>query len=146
MSLFDLVYVLAFAIGLIVSLAFVGKVIVPLGERFNQTGNFSWFPDPNPAMSIVMNGIPFMVIGMGIGSVILALLIPAHPIFFPLSLIFAVFLLFINLVFQNFIESFVAQFPYLSEYPLLTWFLNNFGYIFFVLTLVILSVMYLVRR
>lgn len=145
MSLFDLPFLTASLLFLIIVIPLLYFVFNNLFSALAQTGHFEWLPSMDFAR-ILINAIPFLIIGFGFGSILLAFLIPTHPIFLPFAIIFALFCLFFNLVAMELITQFVQNFPFLSDFPIVTWFLQRFGIIFFIITIGIISVMYLVRR
>ncbi len=97
------------------------------------------------AQDILISSIPFIFFSLGIGAIILAFLIPAHPIFFPLSIILLSIFVVLSVIFKDLIYTFLTSEPFFSianNYPLLGFVVNNLPFLIAVFGFILIIVMY----
>jgi hypothetical protein len=94
---------------------------------------------------ILISSIPFIFFSLGISAIILAFLIPAHPVFFPLSIILLSIFVLLSTVFRDVIYTFLTTEPFLSianNYPMLGFIVSNLPYFIAVFGFILIIVMY----
>lgn len=149
-SILDLTVIIAIMVGAVI----LGLIYFKLYNGFSDIF-LTMFPTDtvqqhiwsagNNAMATFMNMIPFLIIGSGIAVIVLAFLIPAHPIFVPLSIIVWIIYIVIAIIFSNFVWAFVNNADLIAianQYPLVLMIVQNFPIIIAVFGMVIIIVMY----
>lgn len=97
------------------------------------------------AFNIGINMIPFVMIGSGIGAIVLAFLIPSHPVFLPLSIIALVIFMALSVVFSNVLYDFLNSSMLVgiaNQYSLVVSIVKFLPHIITVFGVVIIIVMY----
>jgi len=95
--------------------------------------------------NILLNSIPFIVIGSGVGAIVLAFLIPSHPVFLPISIILLAFFVILSVVFSNFLWEFLNAQQIIvmaNKFPLVASIVQYLPYIIVVFGIVLIIVMY----
>jgi len=94
---------------------------------------------------ILVSSIPFIFFGLGISAIILAFLIPAHPIFFPLSIILLSIFVLLSTMFKDLIYTFLTSDPFFTianNYTLLGFIVTNLPYFIAIFGFILIIVMY----
>lgn len=97
------------------------------------------------AFNIQINAIPLLIFASGIGSIILAFLIPTHPVFMPISIILLGFFIITSFFFKNFVYVFLTSNQMIelsNSYPLIANTVNNLHLIIGIIGFLIIIVMY----
>ena len=95
--------------------------------------------------NIFVNAIPFAILTSGIGAIILAFLIPSHPIFLPVSIIMLTIFIVLSTIFSNFLWEFLNASPLVSianQYPLVVNIVRYLPYIIGIIGTILIIVMY----
>jgi hypothetical protein len=95
--------------------------------------------------NVLLNSIPFIIIGSGIGSIVLAFLIPSHPIFLPISILALALFVILSTAFTNFLWEFLnAQeiVDIANQFPLIANIVQYLPYIIAVFGFILIIVMY----
>jgi hypothetical protein len=95
--------------------------------------------------NVLIGAIPFVIIGSGIGAIVLAFLIPAHPIFLPISIIALGMFVFLSVVFSNILWEFLNSAVIIdiaNKFPLLVSVVQYMPYIIGVIGTILIIVMY----
>ena len=149
MSVVDLVGILAFTTAII----FISFIVFNL---YNEFSNNLLEVIDNPrvqnitargreAYDVLVSSIPFIFFGLGISAIILAFLIPSHPVFFPLSIILLSIFILLSTVFKDLIYTFLTSEPFFAianNYPLLGFVVNNLPYLIAIFGFILIIVMY----
>lgn len=94
---------------------------------------------------ILINAIPIIIFASGIGSIILAFLIPTHPVFMPISIFLLVFFIITSFFFKTFVYNFISsnQISGISgSYPILVNIINYLPLIIGSFGFILIIVMY----
>jgi hypothetical protein len=94
---------------------------------------------------ILVSSIPFLFFALGISAIILAFLIPSHPVFFPLSIILLSIFVLLSTMFKDITYTFLTTEPFLSianNYPTLGFVINNLPYFIAIFGFILIIVMY----
>jgi hypothetical protein len=94
---------------------------------------------------IFVSSIPFIFFSLGIAAIILAFLIPSHPVFFPLSIIVLAVFVVLSVMFKDVIYTFLTTEPFFSianNYPMLGFIVNNLPYLIAIFGFILIIVMY----
>jgi hypothetical protein len=149
MSVVDLVGILVFTTA-IIFLSFIAF------KLYNEFSNSLLGIIDNPrvqnitaqgeaAYDILISSIPFIFFGLGISAIILAFLIPTHPVFFPLSIILLSIFILLSTVFKDIIYTFLTSEPFFAianNYQFLGFVVNNLPYLIAVFGFILIIVMY----
>jgi len=95
--------------------------------------------------NVLLSSIPFIIIGSGIGAIVLAFLIPSHPIFLPISILALAIFVILSTVFSNFLWEFLNSQPIIAianQFPLIASIVQYFPYIIAVFGTLLIIVMY----
>jgi len=82
---------------------------------------------------------------LGISAIILAFLIPSHPVFFPLSIILLSVFILLSTMFKDVIYAFLTSDPFFSianNYPTLGFIIDNLPYFIAIFGFILIIVMY----
>jgi len=95
--------------------------------------------------SVLLSAIPLIIIGAGIGAIILAFLIPSHPIFLPISILALAIFIVLSTVFSNFLFEFLSSTAIIdiaNKFPLIASMVQYLPYVIAVFGAILIIVMY----
>jgi len=95
--------------------------------------------------NILMNSIGIITISAGIGAIVLAFLIPSHPVFLPISILALLLFIILSTVFSNFLWEFLNStfiVAIANQFPLIASIVKYLPYIIAVFGFVLIIVMY----
>jgi ABC-type bacteriocin/lantibiotic exporter with double-glycine peptidase domain len=148
-SILDLAGVLLIVVGLVIGGFLAFKFYSEFKEKYSQmplsTTEQTILNKGTAVYNVLLNSIPFIVIGSGIGAIILAFLIPSHPIFLPVSILALAIFIILSVVFSNFVWEFLNSQQIVgmaNQYPLLVNVVQYLPYIIAVFGIVLIIVMY----
>lgn len=104
-SLSDLPVMLTILLLLVVTLGIIYYIFSQIYAGFLTTGIPGLDTSPmlkaKLAIKIIFDSIPFLFLGMGLAAIIMAFMIPTHPIFAPISFLVLAFYVIISSIFSN---------------------------------------------
>jgi len=148
-SILDLAGILFLVCGLIIGGFLSFKFYSAFKEKYSQMPMSETeqkiLDKGTTSYNVLLGSIPFIIIGSGIGSIVLAFLIPSHPIFLPISIIALAIFTVLSTVFSNFLWEFLNAQPIVTianQYPLIASIVQYLPYIITVFGIVLIIVMY----
>ena len=147
LDLFSIIFIFSF---IVVSLFLVFKVFEGIKNNIKIENEIesNFISKTSTSFNIFVNSIPIVVTAAGVGSIILAFMIPTHPVFLPASVLLLVFFIVVSTTMKTFVFTFLSseQMASLSnQFPFLASFLNNFPLVIGVVGFLIIIVMYFKR-
>lgn len=149
-SILDLAGIIFLVCGMIVSGFIITKFYFSFKEAYLNTTNPTQtekeiLSKGETVSKVFLGAIPFIVIGSGIGAIVLAFLIPSHPVFLPISIIALIIFVILSTAFSNFLWEFLNATPIVSianQYPLIASIVQYLPYIIAIFGFVLIVVMY----
>lgn len=148
-SILDLGIIIFVLVVLVISSFLSAKFYTEFKTKFK-----AMFPDETAsaifekgdvAMGIWINLIPFLYFSCGLGAIVLAFFIPAHPIFMPISIIALVIFIIMSVAFTNVLWEFINS-PLIigiaNQYPLVVSVIRYSPFIISVFGFLVIVVMY----
>ena len=149
MSVTDLAGILVITTVIIFTFFIFATVYNEISNKLNELINMSQVQNitsqGGKAMDIFISSIPFIFFGLGISAIILAFLIPSHPVFFPLSIILLSIFILVSTMFKDVIYAFLTTDPFFSianNYPMLGLIVSNLPYFIAIFGFILIIVMY----
>ena len=149
MSIADLAGVLVITTAIIFVFFIVAVVYNEISNKLNELINMSQVQNitsqGGKAIDVFISSIPFIFFGLGISAIILAFLIPSHPVFFPLSIILLSIFILVSTMFKDVIYAFLTTDPFFSianNYPMLGLIVSNLPYFIAIFGFILIIVMY----
>jgi len=107
--------------------------IIAAAPAYTQSSNSTYIMNQGvSSLGLIVGSIPFIIIGLGLASIISAFFIPSHPAFVPISIILLGFYTILATIFANIMWEFlnIAEIlPLANGYPLLVSMVVNLPYI-----------------
>jgi hypothetical protein len=148
-SILDLAGVLFLVFALIIGGALSFKFYLAFKEKYSQMPlsptEQTILDKGATSYNVLLASIPFIIIGSGIGSIVLAFLIPSHPIFLPISILALALFIILSTAFSNFMWEFLnAQqiVAIANQFPLIAGIVQYLPYIIAIFGFVLIIVMY----
>ena len=149
MSVVDLAGILVITAAIIFVFFIAAVVYNEISNKLNELINMPETQNitlqGGKAMDIFVSSIPFLFFGLGISAIILAFLIPSHPVFFPLSIILLSIFILLSTMFKDVIYAFLTTEPFFSianNYPMLGFVITNLPYFIAIFGFILIIVMY----
>jgi hypothetical protein len=149
MSIVDLAGILVITTAIIFTFFIAAILYSEISNKLNELINMSEVQNitmqGKKTYDILISSIPFIFFGLGISAIILAFLIPSHPVFFPLSIILLSIFILVSTMFKDVIYAFLTTEPFLSianNYPMLGIIVTNLPYFIAVFGFILIIVMY----
>ena len=142
----DLLVIMLTAIILVTTLSIIYFVGTKTKEVFQQSGfETTYIEKSTGGLGILVNGIPFITIILGIVAIVLAFQIPAHPIFAPVSFfilaLYVILSTFFSNIFYNLSNNTILT-PVFNEFPLVAYLFQYLPYIIAIIGIIIIIVQY----
>jgi hypothetical protein len=149
MSIVDLAGMLVITIAIIFIFFITSVLLKEISSKLNELVDMSEVQNitsqGGKAMDIFISSIPFIFFGLGISAIILAFLIPSHPVFFPFSIILLSIFILLSTIFKDIIYAFLTTEPFFSianNYPMLGFIVTNLHYLIAIFGFILIIVMY----
>jgi hypothetical protein len=121
-----------------------------LNSTLNTTGQLSQqenqiYTSGTNTQNTLINLIPFLIVGSGLATVVLAWLIPTHPIFMPLSIIVGAVFVWLSTAFANIWNEFLTApsiVTYSNNFPLIASITQYLPWIVTAIVILIMVVQY----
>ena len=145
-SIFDLSVILIVLLTATISFFFAALIYTEWDSQFgaftvsqgmNTTEIYSIRESGTNTIGLAIELIPFLVFGVGFAAIVMALMIPASPIFLPISVGLLVVFTILSTIFSNFLQAFLStneMVPIANAHPLiasvayyLPWIITVFG-------------------
>jgi hypothetical protein len=117
-SLADLGLLIVFAVVLVFSFFIISNMYSSFKTSYIQSVNDSGMYDSTQEKIMAsgtkvtdtfINMTPFVILFIGIGAIILAFMIPVHPVFMPLSVFVLAVYIFLAAIFSNVLYAFITS-------------------------------------
>jgi hypothetical protein len=148
-SILDLAGILFLVFVLIISGFLSFKFYLTFKEKYSQMplspAEQTILDKGTASYNVLLASIPFIIIGSGIGAIVLAFLIPSHPIFLPISILALALFVILSTAFSNFLWEFLnAQqiVTIANQFPLIAGIIQYLPYIIAIFGFVLIIVMY----
>ena len=148
-SILDLAGILFLTCALIIVGFLATKIYISFKEKYAEIGasevEEKILEKGDVVYDVLLSSIPIIIIGSGVGAIILAFLIPSHPVFLPISLIVLGIFVLLSTVFSNFLWEFLNHAYIVSladQFPLVVNIVKYLPYIIAVFGFLLVIVMY----
>jgi hypothetical protein len=148
-SILDLAGIIFLLTGMVIGGFLAFKFYIAFQEKYNQMqlseAEQKILQKGETVYKVLLGAIPFIIISSGIGAVVLAFLIPAHPVFLPISIIALGMFVLLSVVFSNILWEFlnsVVIIDIANKFPLLVSIVQYLPYIIGVIGTILIIVMY----
>jgi len=149
-SILDLAGIIFLVCAFIISGFIVTKFYFTFKETYLNTTNPTQVEQEilskgETVSNVILGAIPFIIIASGIGAIVLAFLIPSHPVFLPISLIALIIFVVLSTAFSNFLWEFLNATPIVSianQYPIIASIVKYLPYIIAIFGFILIIVMY----
>jgi hypothetical protein len=148
-SILDLAGIIFLLTGMVIGGFLVFKFYTEFKEKYIQMelteGEQKIIEKGETVYKVLLGAIPFIIIGSGIGAIVLAFLIPAHPVFLPISIVALGMFVLLSVAFSNILWEFLNSLVIIdiaNRFPLLVSIVQYFPYIIGVIGAILIIVMY----